>query len=118
MSGTSPFNSVYVSPAQASQITGLSVRTLRRAILAERLRAHRVGRLVRIEVNELHHFMSDKANAPPAASLTPVKFREPQTDDAAAVGRGTKTFKRYVRNASSATSADELLAPDPTIVTP
>ncbi len=47
----------YVSLAQASAITGLSSRTLRRAIAAKRLRAHRVGRLVRIEEDDLHEMI-------------------------------------------------------------
>lgn len=43
----------YVSPAEASEISGVSPRTLRRAIQAQRLHAHRLGRLVRIDVTEL-----------------------------------------------------------------
>lgn len=50
----SPVRPHYVSLAQASVITGLSIRTLRRSIAAKRLRAHRVGRLVRIEIDDLH----------------------------------------------------------------
>lgn len=54
---TSPVRRHYVSLAQASAITGLSIRTLRRAIAAKRLRAHHVGRLVRIEEDDLHEMI-------------------------------------------------------------
>lgn len=54
MFSASPVRPHYVSLAQASVITGLSIRTLRRAIAAKRLRAHYVGRLVRIEIDDLH----------------------------------------------------------------
>lgn len=47
----------YVSLAQASQRCNLSARTLRRAIADGRLRAHRVGRLIRIHVADLDQFV-------------------------------------------------------------
>ena len=43
----------YVSFAEASKIVGVSPRTLRRAVADGCLRAHRLGRLVRIDVTEL-----------------------------------------------------------------
>ena len=59
----------YVSPAEASRIVAVSVRTLRRAIRAGRLRAHTLGRLVRIELGELDRWVkaNDTATAPSAA---------------------------------------------------
>jgi excisionase family DNA binding protein len=47
----------YVSLAQASQRCNLSARTLRRAIADGRLRAHRIGRLIRIHVADLDQFV-------------------------------------------------------------
>ena len=47
----------YLSLAQASALTNLSTRTLRRAIGAGRLHAHRLGRLIRIELAELHRWV-------------------------------------------------------------
>ena len=47
----------YLSLAQAAAIANLSTRTLRRAIAAGRLRAHRIGRLTRIELAELQRWI-------------------------------------------------------------
>ncbi len=47
----------YVSLAQASSMVALSCRTLRRAIDAHRLHAHRIGRLIRIDVAELRRWV-------------------------------------------------------------
>ena len=58
----------YVSPARASAMVGVSPRTLRRAIRAGRLRAHRVGRLVRIAVPELRRWVEADAAGPVSAS--------------------------------------------------
>jgi len=65
----SPVRPHYVSLAQASVITGLSIRTLRRSIAAKRLRAHRIGRLVRIEIDDLHEMVQGQpgGDAPSAA---------------------------------------------------
>jgi len=65
----SPVRHHYVSLAQASEITGLSIRTLRRAIAAKRLRAYHVGRLVRIEEDDLHEMIrgQPRCNARSAA---------------------------------------------------
>jgi excisionase family DNA binding protein len=46
--------------AQASAIVNLSKRTLRRAISAGRLRAHHLGRSIRIDLEELKRWV--KAN--------------------------------------------------------
>ena len=55
----------YVSLAQASIVANLSTRTLRRAIADHRLRVHRLGRLIRIEIAELHRWIeADGAHAP------------------------------------------------------
>ena len=55
----------YVSLAEASAIVGLSPRTLRRAIAAQRLQAHRIGRLVRIDVAELTRWIEANGAAAP-----------------------------------------------------
>jgi excisionase family DNA binding protein len=47
----------YVSLAHASAVAQLSSRTLRRAIARKQLRAHRVGRLIRIDLAELHRWI-------------------------------------------------------------
>jgi len=55
----------YLSLAQAGAIANLSIRTLRRAIAAGKLRAHRVGRLTRIGAAELRRWVeADGAAAP------------------------------------------------------
>lgn len=48
----------YLTLAEASDITRLSVRTLRRAIAAGALRAYHVGRLVRIEDADLYGWLA------------------------------------------------------------
>ena len=59
----------YVSLAEAQLIVGLSTRTLRRAIAAGRLRAHHLGRSVRINIEELKRWIeADGAGHPTAAS--------------------------------------------------
>ena len=55
-----------VTLAQASNIVGLSPRTLRRAIHAGRLHAHRLGRSVRINLEELKRWV--EADGAPARS--------------------------------------------------
>jgi excisionase family DNA binding protein len=47
----------YVTLAQASGITNLSIKTLRRAINAGRLPIFRMGRLVRLDLDDVHRFM-------------------------------------------------------------
>ena len=65
MTNTAPQEPRYVDLDEASAITRVSKRTLRRAIEDRRLRAHRVGRLVRIALAEVHRWMeSDGAAAP------------------------------------------------------
>ena len=54
----------YISLAQAAASVSLSPRTLRRAIAAGRLRANRIGRLVRIDVNELWRWIEEGGAAP------------------------------------------------------
>ncbi len=56
----------YLSLAQASAIAEVSTRTLRRAIAARRLRAHRLGRLLRIDVAELQRWVEADGHAPAA----------------------------------------------------
>jgi len=58
----------YLSLAQASALTNLSIRTLRRAIDAGRLGAHRLGRLVRIELAELRRWVEADGAAVGSAS--------------------------------------------------
>lgn len=53
-----------VTLAQASNIVGLSPRTLRRAIHAGRLHAHHLGRSVRISVEELRRWVEADGAAP------------------------------------------------------
>ena len=53
MSGPNPQDPRYLTLAQASTIVAVSPRTLRRAIAAQHLCVHRLGRLVRIDVTEL-----------------------------------------------------------------
>ena len=48
----------FLTLAEAGEITRLSVRTLRRAIAAGALRAHHVGRLIRIEDAELYAWLA------------------------------------------------------------
>ena len=60
----------YVSPAQASEIVGVSRRTLRRAITAGKLRSHQLGRLVRIDVAELARWVESNGVAAPSAVQT------------------------------------------------
>ncbi|MBK6599928.1 MAG: helix-turn-helix domain-containing protein [Proteobacteria bacterium] len=47
----------YLSLAEAGTIASFSTRTLRRAIAAGKLRAHHVGRNVRIELGELRRWI-------------------------------------------------------------
>jgi excisionase family DNA binding protein len=58
----------YLSLAQAATVTGLSKRTLRRAIAAERLRCCYVGRLVRIGTAELRRWIESNGAAPEAGA--------------------------------------------------
>jgi excisionase family DNA binding protein len=59
-------NSQYASLRQASSITQLSTRTLRRAITKGHLHAHRIGRLIRIELAELERWVKADGQAAPA----------------------------------------------------
>ena len=58
MSVSLPQARQYLSLAQASATTQLSARTLRRAIKANALGAHYLGRLIRIDATELHRWMN------------------------------------------------------------
>jgi excisionase family DNA binding protein len=61
----------YLSLAQASALTNLSIRTLRRAVAAKKLDAHRLGRLIRIDAAELHRWVeADGAAMHPAHGKT------------------------------------------------
>jgi len=61
----------FVTLAQAGGIVGLSPRTLRRAIHAGSLNAHRLGRSVRISIEELRRWVeADGAAAPAIAQST------------------------------------------------
>ena len=66
MDSSAPQGLRYVDLDEASQITQLSTRQLRRAIKAKHLRAHRLGRLVRIALAELHRWV--QADGAPARS--------------------------------------------------
>ena len=60
----------YLSLAEAGAIASFSTRTLRRAIAARKLRAHHVGRNVRIELAELQRWIeADGAAEAPASSF-------------------------------------------------
>jgi excisionase family DNA binding protein len=60
----------YLSLAEAGAITSFCERTLRRAIAARKLRAHHVGRNVRIELAELQRWIeADGAAEAPASSF-------------------------------------------------
>lgn len=62
----------YVALAEASAIVGVSPRTLRRAIASQRLQAHRLGRLVRIDLAELTRWIEANGEAaPPTTSDAP-----------------------------------------------
>lgn len=52
----------FISLDQASSVTQLSTRTLRRAIKAGRLPARRVGRRIRIEILALERWMRASGN--------------------------------------------------------
>jgi excisionase family DNA binding protein len=61
----------YLSLAEAGAITSFCERTLRRAIAAKTLRAHHVGRNVRIELAELQRWMeADGAAAGTSPGVT------------------------------------------------
>lgn len=47
----------YLSLTQAARVANLSTRTLRRAIADRRLRAHRLGRLIRIDLAEVRRWI-------------------------------------------------------------
>jgi excisionase family DNA binding protein len=68
MTHEAPLAPRYLSLAQAGTVTGLSTRTLRRAIKDARLRAHHVGRLVRIELDELQRWIESDGKAVSAAA--------------------------------------------------
>jgi len=55
----------FLTLAEASEITRLSVRTLRRAIAANALRAHHVGRLVRLEDADLYGWLAGQRDPHP-----------------------------------------------------
>ncbi len=55
----------YLTLAQASAIVQLSIRTLHRAIAAGTLRAHQLGRRVRIDADELHRWVEANGAATP-----------------------------------------------------
>lgn len=56
--------------AEAGEITRLSARTLRRAIAANVLRAHHVGRLIRIEDADLYGWLAGHREAHPPIKRT------------------------------------------------
>lgn len=53
----------YVTLAEASAIASLSTRTLRRAIAANTLHAHRIGRLVRLEADAFYRWIERQGAA-------------------------------------------------------
>ena len=58
----------YLSLAQAAAVSGLSEKTLRRAIAARRLQCYYVGRLVRIAAVELRRWIESNGSAPDAGT--------------------------------------------------
>lgn len=58
----------YLSLAQAAVVSGLSEKTLRRAIAARRLRCDYVGRVVRIATVEVRRWIESDGAAPDVAS--------------------------------------------------
>ncbi len=71
MSTVLPAAPRYLSLNQASTITQFSTRTLRRAIQAETLRAHRLGRRVRIDLDELQRWITADGRAASTSSAAP-----------------------------------------------
>ena len=67
MSANTGFQPEYLSLAQAAVITGVSAKTLRRAIKAKRLHCYYVGRLVRIAAVELRRWIESGGAAPDAS---------------------------------------------------
>lgn len=65
----------YLSLAEAGAITSFCERTLRRAIAAKKLRAHHIGRNVRIELHELQRWME----AGGAAAVASPSVTDPAT---------------------------------------
>ena len=57
----------YLSLAQAAGVSGLSERTLRRAIAAKHLQCYYIGRLVRIAAAELRRWIESNGAAPDVA---------------------------------------------------
>ncbi len=85
-------NHQYISLQQASSITQLSPRTLRRAIAAQRLKAHRIGRMIRINQEELARWIEADGQPPTAKhdpsappGITPAERRN---------GSGLKSVRR------------------------
>ena len=68
MSANTGIQPEYVSVAQAKVITGLSEKTLRRALADQRLQCHRVGHAVRIPTLELRRWMESNGAAPGATT--------------------------------------------------
>ena len=64
MSSPTGAQPLYLSLAQAAVVSGLSEKTLRRAIAARRLRCYYVGRLVRIPTVELRRWIESNGAAP------------------------------------------------------
>jgi excisionase family DNA binding protein len=54
-------NRRYFTLAEASAIANLSTRTLRRAIEADTLDAHRIGRLIRLEADAFYRWVERQA---------------------------------------------------------
>lgn len=63
---STPPPSRYLTLGEAGQLAKLSTRTLRRAIAAGRLPAHRIGRLIRVEAEALCRWIEDVQVKPSA----------------------------------------------------
>ena len=63
------FEPRFISLDQASSVTQLSTRTLRRAIKAGRLPAHRVGRRIRIEILALERWIRADVSGEPNPAM-------------------------------------------------
>ena len=61
----------YLTLAQASFHAGLSTRTIRRAIAAGKIPAHRIGRLIRIDADDF----CDWVEGSPVPPIVPPEFQ-------------------------------------------
>lgn len=70
---TSP--SPYLSPQEAAVVVGVREKTIRSAVKSGRLRAHRLGRLLRIERADLEEYMKGVAAAGPPVDVDGIALK-------------------------------------------